>query len=301
MTLAPIILFVYNRPWHTQQTLEALSKNQLADQSVLYVYADGAKENANEDQLKNICEVREIIRSRLWCREVKIIERNKNWGLADNIVDGVTTIVNKYSKIIVLEDDIVTSPGFLKYMNDALSIYESEEKVMHISGYMFPIGKKLSETFFYNTASCWGWGTWKDAWDNLEWNANRSLSRIEKEGLVTKFNVNNTYKFYDDLKANADSKIRTWAVRWYASFFLKGGYALHPYPSLTNNIGHDGEGENCKKTDRFTWKDIASDVPVYRKPVVESLEALRAMEKFNRNKSNLMQRISNNIKILLET
>lgn len=290
-SLAPIVLFIYNRPWHTLKTLEALEQNTLADQLILFIYADGAKPNASEEQLVNINKAREIACLRKWCKEVHYTERDRNWGLADNIVNGVTYIINRFGKIIVLEDDIVTSPGFLKYMNDALSIYEQEELVMHVSGYMFPVDKKLPETFFYNTASCWGWGTWKDAWNNLEWNANKTLSQIEEKVLITKFNVNNTYNFYNDLKANANSSIKTWAVRWYASFFLKGGYALHPFPSLTNNIGHDGDGENCKKTNQFTWRNVALNISVHKKPIVESLEAVKAMEKFNQNKLSLIRRV----------
>ena len=108
-------------------------------------------------------------------------------------------------------------------------------------------------------------GNLEDAWNNLEWNANKTLSQIEEKVLITKFNVNNPYNFYNDLKANANSSIKTWAVRWYASFFLKGGYALHPFPSLTNNIGHDGDGENCKKTNEFTWRNVALNISVHKK------------------------------------
>ena len=146
--LAPIVLFVYNRPWHTEQTLNALMQNELADQSVLYIYADGPKENATEEQLKKIEEVRHVIRTKKWCKEVHIIESEKNKGLADSIINGVTEIVNKYGKVIVLEDDIVTSKGFLKYMNEALELYKEEDKVYHISGYMFPVKGNCLKPFF---------------------------------------------------------------------------------------------------------------------------------------------------------
>jgi GT2 family glycosyltransferase len=117
--LSPIILFVYNRPSHTEQTLKDLMQNELADQSVLYIYADGPKENATEEQIKKINEVRQLIRSKTWCKEAHIKEAEKNKGLADSIIDGGTEQVNKYGKVIVLEHDLITARGFLKYMNKA--------------------------------------------------------------------------------------------------------------------------------------------------------------------------------------
>ncbi len=131
--LAPIILFTYNRPWHTRQTIEALQKNLYADKSRLIILSDGPK---TEIDVPKVQKVREYIKTVKGFRSIEIIEREKNWGLANNIIDGVTRIINEYGKIIVLEDDIVTSPYFLKFMNEALEFYKDEERVMHISGYM---------------------------------------------------------------------------------------------------------------------------------------------------------------------
>lgn len=279
--LAPIILFVYNRPWHTQQTLDALAKNDLAKESILYIYADGAKENATQQDLQKIDEARGIISAFEGCKETHIVTRDKNWGLADNIIDGVTKIVNQYGKIIVLEDDILTSVGFLKYMNDALDLYQNEERVMHISGYMFPVKKELPSTFFYNTASCWGWATWAISWANFNPNSKELLEQINSQNLRKKFNVEDTYDFYGHLEANVNKQMKTWAVRWYASFFLKNGYALHPYPSLTQNIGFDGDGENCGVSDAFKWKSLTHSIALKAENIIESREAIAAMKKFN--------------------
>ena len=139
MNLAPIVLFVYNRPWHTKQTVEALQKNELAKESELFIYCDEAK---NEDAGKSVDEVREYIDKVDGFKKVTIIKREKNWGLADSIIDGVTKIVNEYGKIIVLEDDLVTSPYFLKFMNDGLEFYKDEKKVFGITGYAFPVKKE---------------------------------------------------------------------------------------------------------------------------------------------------------------
>lgn len=280
MSLSPIVLFVYNRPWHTQQTLEALEKNQLADQSVLYIYADGAKEDANEAQLKKIREVRKIVRSRIWCKEVEIVERDKNWGLADNIVDGVTEIVNKHGKVIVLEDDIVTSIGFLKYTNDALELYENEESVMHISGYMFPVKKKLPETFFYNAASCWGWGTWQRAWERLVLDPCLLLDEVKKQGRIIEFDYNQENLFSSQLISNKEGRIKTWAIFWHASVFINNGLCLHPFPSLVQNIGHDDSGIHCGNNEKYFHPQLVDKICVNRIDLIENVTARNSMLEF---------------------
>ncbi|ACF14964.1 methyltransferase FkbM family [Chloroherpeton thalassium ATCC 35110] len=298
MNLAPIVLFVYNRPWHTEQTLIALTNNELCEESVLYIYADGAKVNANSEELQKIEEVRKIIRQDWRCRDVEIIQSDVNKGLANSIIQGVTDIVNRYGKVIVLEDDIVTSIGFLKYMNDALVLYENEEKVMHISGYMFPVKKKLPDTFFYNTASCWGWGTWKRAWKNFNDDAVYLYNKLIEHDLLYKFNIEGGYDFERQLIDNIEGNIKTWAIKWYASFFLNGGYALHPYPSLTNNIGHDNSGQHCGNDSFYYWSKLANNIKVYKIDIQESKKARKAIRSFYKKKThqNTFNFIKKNLK-----
>lgn len=276
--LAPIVLFVYNRLWHTKNTIEALQQNELANESVLFIYADGAKGQDSKD----ISDVRNYIRTITGFKSISIIEREKNWGLAANIVDGVTSIVNKYGKIIVLEDDIVTSWGFLKYMNEALEIYNNEQKVMHVSGYMFPIKTKMPDTFFYNTASCWGWGTWARAWKYYNGDAKFLLKELYNRNLHNNFDLNGAYKFTNQLINNITQVQKTWAVKWYASFFLENGFALHPYPSLTNNIGHDGTGENCgtMSNNPFFWEKLAKTITVTKWEILDDSIARNKIIKF---------------------
>ena len=279
-TLSPIVLFVYNRPWHTEQTLEALAKNHLADQSHLFIYADGLKENVSEEEERKHAQVKELIQGRQWCKEVTVVEREENWGLADNIVDGVTKVVNKYGRVIVLEDDIVTSRGFLQYMNDALELYKDEEQVMHISGYMFPVDKELPPTFFYNTASCWGWGTWQRSWKHYNKDSKYLAGEIRRRDMINAFDIEGVYPFYRSLLDNIEGRLKTWAVRWYASFFLRNGYALHPYPSLTNNIGNDNSGENSNTTSMFEWKKLANHIVVDNISITSSRKARKAMRRY---------------------
>ena len=157
MNFAPIALFAYNRPWHIRKTVETLQKNELSEHSELFIYSDGPK---NQEDRELVNEVRQYLHSIRGFKHIEIIEQKRNSGLADAIVSGVTEIVGTYGKTIVLEDDLVTSPYFLRYMNDALKFYKEDEQVMHIAGYMLPINSfGLPETFFYRIASCWGWGT----------------------------------------------------------------------------------------------------------------------------------------------
>jgi FkbM family methyltransferase len=231
--------------------LEALEKNDLASNSILYIIADGPKENANPEALQKIEETRKIIKSRQWCKEVIISEKEKNSGLADSIISGVTEVVNKHGKVIVLEDDIVTSKGFLKYMNDALTLYQNEKKVMHVSGYMFPVKGKLPTTFFYKQTSCWGWATWSDKWRLLNTCAIELFEDLNKSKKIKFADIDGTNQFINQLKSNIEGKIKTWAVLWHFSVFMNDGLSLHPKKSLVRNIGHDGSGENCSKNDFF--------------------------------------------------
>jgi hypothetical protein len=282
--LAPIVLFVYNRPWHTVQTLEALHKNAKADRSVLYIFADGPKDNATEEELEQISATRKIIRSKQWCEEVNIIEKRRNEGLAVSIIAGVTEIVSRHGKVIVLEDDIVTSKGFLRYMNDALTLYDNETRVMHVSGYTLPVESSLPSTFFYNTNTCWGWGTWRRAWVYFNNDAQYLLSAIDSKGLKRKFNLEDSYPFYNHLEANIDGRLNTWAVKWYASFFLLDGLSLHPYPSLVNNIGHDGTGVHCEPASEFLWSELTGSIEVKKIKLKENPYARKLMAAFYRTK-----------------
>ncbi|MCC5931186.1 MAG: FkbM family methyltransferase [Cyclobacteriaceae bacterium] len=295
MQLAPIILFVYNRYEHTNHTLVALKANRLIHESELIIYSDGPKTPKDFDAVEK---VRKLIKNIDWVKNLVIIERASNMGLADNIVEGVTKTLEKYSKAIILEDDIITSSGFLEYMNSALDLYETEEKVMHISGYMFPVKGKLPNTFFYNTASCWGWGTWKRAWEHFQFDSTFLLRTIREKNLINEFNLDGAYNFFKDLEANTNGIKKTWAVLWYASMFLKNGYSLHPYPSLTNNIGHDGTGVNCHQNDIFSWKNLPESLVVEKIKLEQSKEARKLMKIFYKsiNKKTLIDWIKKCLK-----
>jgi acetyltransferase-like isoleucine patch superfamily enzyme len=246
MKLAPIVLFVYNRPWHTRQTLEALSKNLLANESELFIFSDGPIIDASEIDLDKIRQVREIIKEKNWCKKVTIVEAQCNNGLAESIISGVSKTLKKYERIIVLEDDIITSRGFLKFMNDALQLYKDDDKVMHISGFLPSISSDTTDSsFFLSLTHCWGWATWQRAWTYLINDKENLLRILDNSKTIKAFNFNAKYNLYGQVKMNQENKIKTWAVFWYASVFLRQGLCLHPHQTMVKNIGFDGTGMNC--------------------------------------------------------
>jgi hypothetical protein len=285
MNLAPIVLFVYNRPEHTRKTLEALRLNDLASESILYIYADGAKQKASNKQLEDVAATRKVIKEQLWCGAVHVIESKVNRGLAVSITEGVSEVVERYGRVIVLEDDIVTSKGFLVYMNDALSYYEMEDKVMHISGYFPPIKKISQKFFFYNQTSCWGWATWSSSWRHYNPNATKLYYQIITENRTKEFNLNDSYPFLEHLENNISGLWSTWAVKWHASVFLLNGLCLHPNRSYTENIGFDGSGVHCVKQE--SKRDLYNNLNnSYFEPVhnlVQNKKVLNKVIKFNIN------------------
>lgn len=248
LNLAPIVLFVYNRVDHTKQTIEALQKNELASDSELYIYSDEAK---NVDERAKVDEVRAYVDSIDGFKKVTLIKREKNWGLADSIIDGVTSIVNEYGKIIVLEDDLVTSPHFLKFMNEALEFYKDEEKVYSITGYSFTDEiKDIDSTYMLGLTSSWSWSTWSNKWKIFKRDSNKLKDFIQNKSNHKNFNFNNSYDFISMAKSQLDNKIDSWAIYWYFSVFLENGLTLYPSKSLVQNIGFDGSGVHCGASDK---------------------------------------------------
>jgi acetyltransferase-like isoleucine patch superfamily enzyme/GT2 family glycosyltransferase len=248
-SLAPIVLFVYNRPEHTRQTLQALEKNELANESELFVFVDGPKTDADNNAKTRIAKVRELIRREWKFKSVQIIESKQNRGLANSIINGVTQIVDKYGKIIVLEDDLITAPGFLRYMNEALVLYENESKVMQISGYQFPIDfpTDVPQTFFLPLTTSWGWSTWKRAWDAFDPQAKGwEVLKTDKK-LRWRFDLDGSYPYAEMLEAQMEAKtIDSWAIRWWWSVFKEDGISLFCNQSLVKNIGFGKESTHTK-------------------------------------------------------
>ena len=184
--------------------------------------------------------------------------------------------------MIVLEDDIVTSPGFLQYMNEALELYANDEKVMHVSGYMYPLELRARSTAFLQILSCWGWATWERAWRHYDGDIETHLSRLKRPEQIRKFNVEGHADFYQQLLDNRSGRIRSWAVKWYASWLARGGLTLFPTQSLVRNIGHDGTGIHCNEDTRFDT-DLVDSISVIRIPQRENISLRWRINEFYRS------------------
>ena len=265
MNLAPIIVFAYNRPIHLKRTLNALAKNNLANESELFIYCDGAKENASKEQYERILENRKVAHSAIGFKSVSVIKRPYNIGLKANIVSAVTEIVNKYGRVIILEDDIVTSPGYLRFMNEALELYKDDEQVMHISGYMWPHRWPLPETFFYEVPyPGGGWATWARAWKYYDDDAVKLYHIWENRW--DEFNKFGGDYLQKQLVANYEGRMNTWFIKWHAVMLQRRGWTLYPGKSLTNNIGFDSTATNSHITHKFDVVPVDS-INVKRKPI----------------------------------
>lgn len=247
--LAPIILFVYNRPWHTKQTIEALQKNELASESELFIYSDAPKKEEAEEKVK---EVREYINTIIGFNKITIIERKENLGLANSIIDGVTEKISTFGKIIVLEDDLVTSSYFLKFMNDGLNFFKDDKKIWSLSGFNPPIKipTDYEEEIYLNfRASSWGWATWEDRWNKIDWEVKDFNCFIQNKKEQKRFNRGGE-DMTAMLKNQIDGKIDSWAIRWCYSQYKDSSYCIYPVTSKVRNIGNDGSGVHCGKTDK---------------------------------------------------
>jgi acetyltransferase-like isoleucine patch superfamily enzyme len=297
--LAPIVLFVYNRLDHTRQTIEALQKNELANESELFIYSDAAK---NEDEKPKIDAVRKYIKTINSFKKVTIIERDKNWGLANSIIDGVTKIVNEYGKIIVLEDDLVTSTYFLKFMNEALEKYKHEDDVFSITGYSFTDDiVDMDSTYFLSITSSWSWATWAGKWKYFERNKEKLKQFIKDKSNHKKFNFDNSYNFISMAKDNLLGKNDSWAIHWYFSVFQKNGLTLYPSKSLVANVGFDGSGTNCGLTTNDD-ANLSSFMPTFTEEISEK-EANRKIVSnillFQKN--SLIFRLAHKFKTILKS
>lgn len=252
--LAPVVLFCYNRPHHTEQTLKALSECELSADSMLYVYCDGPKENATQDDLSNIAETRAVVKRRKWCKEVIIVESEKNKGLAGSVIEGTTAVVNRHGSVITLEDDVIVSRYFLRYMNAALIRYADHKNVAMIGGYNFPVTERAgsNSSYFLPLTSTQAWGTWQRSWSSFDAKADGYKELKSNRELREKFNLGGAYDFAGMLIQQMESSnISSWAIRWWWTVFKSGALVLYPDKSLIRNIGWDGSGRHSGSENVF--------------------------------------------------
>jgi hypothetical protein len=276
LNLAPIALFVYKRLWHTQKTVDALKRNQYALESDLFIFSDSYKTVIDKSSVEM---VRNFIKGITGFKSVTIIENDINFGLANSIINGVSIIINKFNKIIVVEDDLVTAPYFLKFMNDGLNFYEFNNRVISIHGYVYPYKEELPDQFFTGEADCWGWATWKRGWDLFEVDGSILLKQIHQKKLEKSFNMDGAYDYTDMLAKQVKGKINSWAIRWQASAFLHNKLTLNSGKPLVQNIGNfDGtHANNTEDLNVILWQNPIEIKPI---PLEINLDAYQAKIKY---------------------
>ena len=243
---APIVIFCFNRPRHLESLFKTLIRNHTIYLGNLYVFIDGPRDSSDVELINDVFVTAENFESHF--KSMNIIRREKNIGSAANIIDGITQILEKYSSVIVLEDDLILSKYFLKYMNDTLSKYSNVSNIYHISGFSeFNDYDSNAKAFFGRGMNCWGWATWKDKWDNLETDVDKLIGVMTKDDIL-KLNFDGSCDFYSQLIQNKIGVLNTWAIFWYVSIFKNGGLCLHPNRALSVNMGNDGSGERVGLT-----------------------------------------------------
>lgn len=253
MFYAPILLTVFNRADHAKKVLDNLAKNELAKYSELYIYSDGARRPDEEEKIKA---VREVLKNVKGFKKVTVVAAPKNKGLANSVIGGVTDIVNKYGKIIVLEDDLLTHKYFLTVMNQMLDYYESNPTVGAVTAFSqskrqmkFPRNYK-EEIFFNVRPTSTGWGTWKDRWQKVDWNVKDYNLLLHDIKMQRSFNKGGK-DLFPMLKAKMEGKLDSWAIRWTYHLFKENLVSVQTTKSYIDNIGYDASGINGKNESYF--------------------------------------------------
>lgn len=244
---APIVLFVYNRIDHTKSVLQALNQNRDADKSELFIFSDAP---ANKTEMVNVAEVREYIHFFAEHNSFKVVHitmAQENKGLERSLIDGITSIISQYEKVIVLEDDQLTSPDFIQYMNEALRYYEHDQRIWSVTGFSMDL-KSLRhykrDVYCGCRGCCWGWGTWKDRWDKVDWAVSDYDNFIKDRRKQHEFNKGGM-DMTSMLKMQREGKIHSWAIRWCYQQYKERMLTIFPRNSKVKNIGIDGSGTNC--------------------------------------------------------
>jgi hypothetical protein len=293
--LAPIVLFVYNRPEHTKRTVESLLNNTLVSKSTLFIFSDGAK---SDKDILAVDAVRNFIKTIKGSNKIEIIEREKNFGLANSVIVGVNEVINLSGKAIVLEDDMISSPYFLKYMNEMLNYFGDDQRIFSVTGYTFPI--KIPSNYQHSVylsprASSWGWGTWKGRWDKVDWEIKDFQSFINDKSRVEYFN-NGGDDLTRMLKNSISGKIDSWAVKWSYAHFKNNAYCVYPVRSRVKNIGADKSGVHTSRTKKFDVEIEMNDVEIINvKNLQPNVELLSNFKKFFKKNvfSSVLYRLKN--------
>lgn len=264
-TRIAIACFVYKRPPRTQEMLDSLTRTLNGERFNIFVFCDGPR---GADDLTEVEAVRAIVERASLQTPMKIIHRSENLGLSQSILTGVDTVLKDNSAVIVIEEDLVLSKGFLRYMTTNLEKYRHEKKVASIHGYSYPTRLPTPDSFFLRGADCWGWATWADRWENFDRDAIALRQRVATQNQWL-FNFGPKKVFSNMLEDTIEGRVDSWAVLWYAWAFSEGLLTLYPGKPLVFNRGNDGHGRHSPATKRFD-KEMSDLCPASPRHIRES-------------------------------
>lgn len=293
--LAPIALFAYKRPDHLARTLRSLRQNPEAAASELFLFCDGARSPADQQAVN---EVRKVAREVDWCAKLTVRERHENAGLSRSIMEGVSELCEQYGKVIVLEDDLELSPHFLSFLNEGLRRYETDDRVYQVTGYNYPTAPHAeADAFFLVHSSCWGWGTWRRAWQSLD-KTPSLLPELEKNrALQRRFDMEGAYPYTELLRKQARGEVDSWGILWYQTLFRQDGLSLMPKHTLVHNRGSDGSGTHGWG---IGYQDQLSDFQVREFPreIAHSPAAYQAISAYlYRERNSLAKKLNRRLRL----
>ena len=252
----PVILITYNRPSQTEKVLDSLKRHNVKK---LFIFSDGPK---SENDLNHIYETRLLFQKIDWT-DPAIIENDKNLGLANSIVNAVNYVFQKFDKVILLEDDCVPQKYFFDFIETCLDKYCDNENIFGVSGYTVPISNSILnnypyDLYFYPRIGSWGWATWKSRWQYFEYDLSKAYQKSVGEGIDLEQGGNDIPRMIQKIK---DGELKdVWTLNWVLTVYLNRGYYIYPTLSHIENIGLDGSGVHCNKTNRFK-PNIADSKP----------------------------------------
>ena len=283
MNKTPLLIFAYNRPDHLKRCLSAVISMKNLENFQIHLMLDGPK---NESDRKKVLETRLVIEDFCKRQDSKAEYSLENKGLSSSIIGGVSNLFENHERLVVLEDDLIPSRYFLEYMGEGLDKFAHDKRVASIHGYLPKLKSKPNAPYFRRGADCWGWGTWRDRWESVEWNSNELINQLNFRKLNRKFNLDDSYCFSCMLQRQARGEIDSWAIRWHASMFLQNRLTLYPDRSLIENVGFDGTGSHGGRNAFYATQLSESKVTIPSLDVVESSRDIRNLRRYYRKTFN---------------
>ena len=268
MSNAPVILFTYNRPDHTQKTVEALGANGGARESDLVIYSDGPK---REEHRASVMAVRDYLRTITGFGSVSIVERPRNMGLAASVIAGVSEVLERHGRAIVVEDDMITAPDFLSFMNEALTVYQGRPDIFSVTGYNYPLAVPADyrgDAYLSYRSSSWGWGTWADRWQQVDWAMSDYHAFAHDDAALKRF-ARGGDDLFAMLKLQMEGKLDSWSIRFDYAHYKHDATCLHPVRSRLRNIGFDGSGVHCDVSNEYDVELDSAEKPFLLPPDLE--------------------------------